>query len=549
MNLLSEDLKDRIVKTESTRKLTLDGKTQIYPVYRVPLDLIYYNDQNDRIATWISQYKNENGASQLDPSNRDAYNAVIERFIIESNPTAIEKTKTNIELVGQREAGVVLADGRVIDGNRRFTCLRMIQREDPSINTFETVILDKNLENSKKQIKMLELAIQHGEEKKVDYNLIDLVVGAYQDIIETELLTIDEYASSTNESITDVRKRLEIGKLVTEYLEYIHMPKQYYIARDQQVYSIFFEVLPLLKKCSNDAERQKLKETVFSNLMMNAVVDGRKYIRSLSSMMESGFFSSYMKEQEKLRDGLQEVLSSEAEFSSKKDLEAFVSEQDELAEDLQISFDKSLLKAKKKETRSKPSQMVSKSISMLKDVDTRIFEKLNDDEKDHFREQLGKLSGVIERYGVLVDDGTVTGKEDEGSNRVQPEIIHKEDKSYRIGEAHAGEPILYVRRPIAKITTLSFSLNIDAVLLDIKEDTGTVINMFFTDENDGIVSNINSWTWSEETSGKYTFVLDSRMSEQKKAYLIMKSVKDKENECQRKIPFDIDIVFGSDFDF
>ena len=48
--------------------------------------------------------------------------------------------------------------------------------------------------DSKKQIKMLELAIQHGEEKKVDYNPIDRLVGVYQDIVKTRLLTIEEYA-------------------------------------------------------------------------------------------------------------------------------------------------------------------------------------------------------------------------------------------------------------------------------------------------------------------------------------------------------------------
>jgi AGCS family alanine or glycine:cation symporter len=70
----------------------------------------------------------------------------------------------------------------------------------PEFDWFETVILDTSIDTDKKQIKMLELAIQHGEEKKVDYNPIDRLVGVYQDIIETELLTIEEYAQSTNEN-------------------------------------------------------------------------------------------------------------------------------------------------------------------------------------------------------------------------------------------------------------------------------------------------------------------------------------------------------------
>ena len=57
--------------------------------------------------------------------------------------------------------------------NRRYTCLRRIQRDNSEPVYFETVIMDMDIREDKKQIKLLELAIQHGEEKKVDYDLID----------------------------------------------------------------------------------------------------------------------------------------------------------------------------------------------------------------------------------------------------------------------------------------------------------------------------------------------------------------------------------------
>ena len=124
MNLL-EIYDDTIVaKTNLSRKLTLGGITKAYPVYKVRLDQLFYNDQNDRIATWITQYKNDTANTAFSELSREEYNKIIEKFIIDSNSTAIEKTKNNIALVNQREPGVVLSDGRIIDGNRRFTCLR-----------------------------------------------------------------------------------------------------------------------------------------------------------------------------------------------------------------------------------------------------------------------------------------------------------------------------------------------------------------------------------------------------------------------------------------
>ena len=295
MNLLQIHDESIVSKTTLSRKLTLGGVTKAYPVYRVRLDQLFYNDQNDRIATWITQYKNDTSNISFSELSREEYNKIIEQFIIDSNPAAIEKTKNNIALVNQREPGVILSDGRIVDGNRRFTCLRLLNAEDENVQYFETVILDASVENDQKQIKMLELAIQHGEEQRVDYNMIDMAIGAYHDIIETELLTIDEYVSSTNIPISEVRRRLETAKLIIEFLEFMGVTKQYHIAREMQVYSVFYELVPLVKRCESEESKNELKRSVFSNTMMGSFADQRKYIRNVKAMMDSGLYSSYIK--------------------------------------------------------------------------------------------------------------------------------------------------------------------------------------------------------------------------------------------------------------
>jgi hypothetical protein len=66
--------------TDLTKKLTINNKTQVYQVYRIPLNLLYYNDQNDRIATWLSQYKDEKGIRNIDKTNIDEYNNIIQKI-------------------------------------------------------------------------------------------------------------------------------------------------------------------------------------------------------------------------------------------------------------------------------------------------------------------------------------------------------------------------------------------------------------------------------------------------------------------------------------
>ena len=133
---LKIDNSDVKIKTEQTKKISIGGETKLYPVYQIRLDALYYNDKNDRIATWISRYKSENNNKSLDTLTTAEYNDVIENFIIESNRTALEKTKNNIDLIGQQEPGVILSDGRIIDGNRRFTCLRLLHKENINKNNY-----------------------------------------------------------------------------------------------------------------------------------------------------------------------------------------------------------------------------------------------------------------------------------------------------------------------------------------------------------------------------------------------------------------------------
>ncbi|WP_317856094.1 hypothetical protein [Chakrabartyella piscis] len=149
MNLLKEGKEQKkVIATQYIKPLTIDGNTQDYPVYEIKLDQLFYNDQNDRIATWISQYKEENEIDSFDMRDMEKYNELIGGFVTESKPDKMKNTQNLISLFGQKISGVVLADGRIIDGNRRFTCLRNIQKEKCEAGYFEAVILDRDINDN-----------------------------------------------------------------------------------------------------------------------------------------------------------------------------------------------------------------------------------------------------------------------------------------------------------------------------------------------------------------------------------------------------------------
>lgn len=395
MNLLKEGiLQQAVVKTTLTRKLTVDGLTKPYPVYKVRLDWLFYNDQNDRIATWISQYKAQHDGKAPNSSDKEAYNAIIEQFIVESNPDAIRKTQTNIEMVDQREPGVVLADGRIIDGNRRFTCLRRLATKNDRFGYFETVILDRNIENSAKQIKMLELSIQHGEESKVDYNPIDRLVGIYNDIISTHLLSIEEYAKSTNEPETEVKKRVEIAKLMVEFLEFINAPEQFYIARDLQMYFPLEELMKLLKKCKTEDEAEDLKITAFTNILMQTSTDMGRFIRNIKAVIGTEYQEEFFEEQKEIAAKVVDTLPEQGKVNTGV-IREVVRANDEVVQELERSMEKTLTRVKKNETKNRPIQLAEKATTFLEGIDTHILLKMNDSELRRLVRQLDKLEQTI----------------------------------------------------------------------------------------------------------------------------------------------------------
>lgn len=391
---------DAVKKTTLTRKVTYGGKTVVYPVYLVRLDKLYYNDQNDRIATWISRYESENGKGALSVLDTDNYNRIIENFICESNLDAIQKTQKNILVLGQREPGVTLADGRIVDGNRRFTCLRRIQRDSSEPVYFETVIMDMDIQEDKKQIKLLELGIQHGEEKKVDYDLIDYAVGTYRDIVQTKLITIEEYASSANETKANVKKRIEIAEVINDFLKYIRLSEQYHVAREYQVYSLFQEMMAPLKKLDID-EKKQLKIIVFNNVMMNAVSDQRKFIRDIKALINSGTYKSYFDDQKRLANIIRNKYSTTT-VRSKDDIDRFVLENSAIKEELQMSMNHALLKSSFQIQKTKPVEKVTESISLMIEIDSRLFNKLDMDEKEKLKSELDELARIVDKFrGML----------------------------------------------------------------------------------------------------------------------------------------------------
>ncbi len=392
MNLLDKvGNSDSVILTPGTYKITIDGKTEQYQVFKIDLSLLFYNDQNDRIATQINKYTSE--GNEL-PDNKEEFNDLIEDFIVRSNSGSIKETKDNIERTEQRIPGVVLNDGRVIDGNRRFTCLRQLHKTDPiRFNYFEAIILKKDININKKQIKLLELMIQHGEEQKVDYDPIDKLVGLYNDVVKEKLISIDEYIKSTNAKRSSVNDKIAEANLMVEFLDYINEHEKFYIARDLNLDGPLMELVKILKKTPDD-KIDDIKNAVFNILAVQKGGDLTRVVRRVNKIVAHPTqLETFIEEQQNIGLKVQDIVLD----TNNKNVISNLHANEELKDEVIKSIDKAEQKSKLEELKDASVQQVIKARDDLKFINIDLLNKLNEEDMHKFLSYLDELTQIIDK--------------------------------------------------------------------------------------------------------------------------------------------------------
>lgn len=399
VNLLELIDKD-ITKTLGSRKLTIKGKTDDYEVYQIPLEYLFYNGQNGRIATYISKHEDENGPLNID--DKEDYNSIISEFIVQSNKMALNKTKQNIKLFGQRIPGVVLQNGRIIDGNRRFTCLRNLHLEEGMDYYFEAVILNTEKGISPKDIKRLELNLQHGEERPVDYNPIDNLVDVYRDLVEKGTFTIKEYAHNTNRKEKDVENLRDKAILMVEFLEFINARGKYYIARDLNLDGPLQEVMGILKK-TNDDQLEDVKNALFTSLVTSGKGDLTRHIRDIGKNIiktknVEDFLEEYEDIVEEVYDTLQEEDVIDISTMSQK-----ISAKEDLKEESKKIIEYKIEENRVESARNKPVDQLERSFKSLNNIDTTAVSRMGDENKKAFKNLLDEIQETVNELGEKVN--------------------------------------------------------------------------------------------------------------------------------------------------
>lgn len=388
-------------QTDNVNKIRINGQNQDQRVYEVRIDQLHYNVQNGRIATFISRYQMEQGAL---PDDAEARDNLIERMIEQDNPARLKKTKLDIKTKGQQEVAIILSNGIVIDGNRRFTCLRLLAREEAQPRFLRCYIFPDTYDE--KAIKGLELEIQLGRDEKVDYDPISRLVDI-NTWVNGGLMTKDEYALHAGMRPNDMTKALREIEVLNDFLDFVNAPGAYHIAQDLKLQGIVESLAPRLQKCKNDDERQDMENIVFANVLMGNLGDRVRAIRDLCDYIDTSERSdgSYVDEQLDIVEQVLEKLENMPQDTavSTEFIRDHVAADAELANEQKASNEKARMKAGNSKIKNGQVRNVRDALGSLEGVDAELLAKLAPEQLSDMHDGLAHILELAAQLKVKIE--------------------------------------------------------------------------------------------------------------------------------------------------
>ena len=205
-------------KLPKTISITLQGKRADLQVYRLPLNLTFYNIRNGRFAAeYTDMVSKEN--RELDPAD-PGDSKKIQDLLISLDPKQSQILEKDIQQNGQKDPGIITHDGFVINGNRRRSILEgLVSIGQSRFDFIEVARLPPNV--SSKDLWKIEAGIQLSRNVQLDYGPINELLK-FKEGVDSGMSPI-EIAESLYGGFKekDIEDKLVEFKLIAEYLIFI----------------------------------------------------------------------------------------------------------------------------------------------------------------------------------------------------------------------------------------------------------------------------------------------------------------------------------------
>lgn len=382
-------------KTDNSERKFIGGQNQDCPIYEVRVDKLHFNVQNGRIATFISRYQAEHPEGL--PQDQTELDNLIADMVEADNPKHLKTIMLDIKNKGQQQSAIILTNGVVIDGNRRFTCLRKLSAAENTLRMLRCCVFPDTYDEN--AIKGLELEIQLGEDTKQEYDAISRLVDIDRWVNEGRM-TAEEYAKHANMKQSKMKNCLAQIDMLKDFLEFCEAPGAFHIAQDLKLQGPIESLTNGLVKVKNKDKREEIKNAVFVNLMCQTFGDATRGVREFIDNLIAD--DKLREEQLDYAVGVLERLAEKPEdvvVTTEYLRDAFGSDT-RLKEGMKASRNVARAKAGNRKIKNGQVRAVRNALSDVNDVDVEILHKL---EPEQLVDMQDGLQSLLEKAQEVLD--------------------------------------------------------------------------------------------------------------------------------------------------
>ena len=230
-------------KLQKTHSVIIKGQNRDIQVYKIPLDLLFYNIKNGRFAAEYLELKEKLGR-ELNPDVSED-KSIIQQMLLELDPKRSLNLENDIRKFGQREPGICTFDGYVHNGNRRLSVIQnIVNTGDLHSNYLQVARLPSEVDAQ--DLFLIEAGIQFSKDVQLDYGPINTLLK-FQEGINAGLsplqLAKNIYGFKDEK---EVLEKIEILRLIVKYLKFIGAPNHF--KKADRIVEHFIDLNNILKR-------------------------------------------------------------------------------------------------------------------------------------------------------------------------------------------------------------------------------------------------------------------------------------------------------------
>ena len=347
---------DPSCKVQKPVTVILQGIQTDLETFRLPLDFTYYNIKNGRFAAeYVDLVKKE--GRKLDPKNPED-SKKIQSLLIDLDPKQSRNLEIDLQKYGQKEPGIITYDGFVINGNRRRSVLEELESTGHSKFKFiEVARLPPNV--SSQDLWKIEAGIQLSKNVQVEYGPINELLKLKEGINAglTPKVIANSLYGGFNEK--DIKDKLEILKMIEEYLIFIGKPGIYNIVK--KTHEHFVDLRNILNH-SRKIDSSPDEIISIRNIGFQLIHDGvpQRELRKIKEILAN----------EKSKKELWKAMeySKPEEYAKKSKIKFDADENDEFTPSRTI-FNNCLDSAKAYAESEQPEKLLRRALTNLENID------------------------------------------------------------------------------------------------------------------------------------------------------------------------------------